>query len=97
MTRRQVGARARKESDMEGKTEGVARDARVAGSSQVAGAVASGRPAKPVAPADSARPASPTRPADPCIRAENEDDDGYDPYSDRRPAAEPLFERDPWA
>ena len=34
---------------------------------------------------------------DPCIRAENEDDDGYDPYSDRQPALEPLFERDPWA
>lgn len=33
---------------------------------------------------------------DPCIRAENEDDDGYDPYSDRRPVQEPLFERDPW-
>lgn len=31
------------------------------------------------------------------IRAENEDDDGYDPYSDRRPISEPLFERDPWA
>ena len=31
------------------------------------------------------------------IRAENEDDDGYDPYSDRRPTPEPLFERDPWA
>lgn len=31
------------------------------------------------------------------IRAENEDDDGYDPYSDRRPEPEPLFERDPWA
>lgn len=31
------------------------------------------------------------------LRAENEDDDGYDPYSDRRPATEPLFERDPWA
>lgn len=30
------------------------------------------------------------------IRAENEDDDGYDPYSDRRPEPEPLFERDPW-
>lgn len=30
------------------------------------------------------------------IRAENEDDDGYDPYSDRRPVSEPLFERDPW-
>lgn len=36
-------------------------------------------------------------PADqPFIRAENEDDDGYDPYSDRQPHPEPLFERDPW-
>lgn len=34
---------------------------------------------------------------DPFIRAENEDDDGYDPYSDRHPVSEPLFERDPWA
>ena len=34
-------------------------------------------------------------PRDPCVRAENEDDDGYDPYSDRR-EAEPLFEEDPW-
>lgn len=31
------------------------------------------------------------------VRAENEDDDGYDPYSDRRPISEPLFERDPWS
>ena len=30
-------------------------------------------------------------------RAEKEDDDGYDPYSDRRPVSEPLFERDPWS
>ena len=30
-------------------------------------------------------------------RAENEDDDGYAPYSDRRPVSEPLFERDPWS
>ena len=30
------------------------------------------------------------------VRAENEDDDGYDPYSDRPAKAEPLFERDPW-
>ena len=30
-------------------------------------------------------------------RAENEDDDGYDPYSDRRPVSEPLFVRDPWS
>ena len=35
-------------------------------------------------------------PSDPVIRAENEDDDGYDPYSDRLPEPEPLFERDPW-
>lgn len=32
---------------------------------------------------------------DDSIRAENEDDDGYDPYSDRREEL-PLFERDPW-
>lgn len=38
--------------------------------------------------------AAPVR--DPFVRAENEDDDGYDPYSDRRPDPEPLFERDPW-
>lgn len=36
------------------------------------------------------------KPTDPYIRAENEDDDGYDPYSDRRPEREPLFEADPW-
>jgi hypothetical protein len=29
------------------------------------------------------------------LRAEHEDDDGYDPYSDRT-APKPLFERDPW-
>lgn len=33
---------------------------------------------------------------DPCIRAENEDDDGYDPYSDRPAEREPLFSEDPW-
>lgn len=36
------------------------------------------------------------KPTDPYIRAENEDDDGYDPYSDRRPEREPIFEADPW-
>ena len=30
------------------------------------------------------------------LRAENEDDDGYDPYSDRPADPEPLFEPDPW-
>ncbi len=34
---------------------------------------------------------------DPLLRAENEDDDGYDPFSDRGPTPEPLFERDPWS
>lgn len=29
------------------------------------------------------------------MRAPNEDDDGYDPYSDR-PADTPLFEENPW-
>lgn len=33
----------------------------------------------------------------PFLRAENEDDDGYDPFSDRPPEREPLFERDPWS
>lgn len=31
------------------------------------------------------------------FRAEAEDDDGYDPYSDRRPDPEPLFQSDPWS
>lgn len=43
-----------------------------------------------------AAPAPAAKPADPFIRAENEDDDGYDPYSDRPPTREPMFERDPW-
>lgn len=30
------------------------------------------------------------------FRAENEDDDGYDPYSDRPAPREPLFEENPW-
>ncbi|MCI1667086.1 MAG: hypothetical protein LKK55_01930 [Olsenella sp.] len=49
-------------------------------------------------PAPAAKTASQkVDPADrPFIRAENEDDDGYDPYSDRQPHLEPLFERDPW-
>ena len=50
----------------------------------------------PVAEAAPAAPKTPSKPApkprDPYIRAENEDDDGYDPYSDR----EPMFEADPW-
>ena len=48
-----------------------------------------------VAPPD-ARSSRSERPDSEFIRAENEDDDGYDPYSDRLPDPEPLFERDPW-
>lgn len=50
-------------------------------------------------PATDAAPSAPKpapKPRDPFIRAENEDDDGYDPYSDRRPEREPMFEADPW-
>ena len=46
------------------------------------------------APRPAPKPAP--KPCDPYIRAENEDDDGYDPYSDRRPEREPMFEADPW-
>lgn len=47
-------------------------------------------------PATDAAPKPAPKPRDPYIRAENEDDDGYDPYSDRRPEREPMFEADPW-
>ena len=50
--------------------------------------------AAPAAPKPAPKPAS--KPRDPYIRAENEDDYGYDPFSDRRPEREPMFEADPW-
>lgn len=37
----------------------------------------------------------PKRRHDEYRRPANEDDDGYDPYSDR-PAYEPRYEEDPW-
>lgn len=51
-------------------------------------------PKAPVPPQPAAKPAA--KPADPFVRAESEDDDGYDPYSDRPAPREPMFERDPW-
>ena len=51
---------------------------------------------KPNLPKPAAK-AEPTPEEREFIRAENEDDDGYDPFSDRRPTPEPLFERDPWS
>ena len=34
--------------------------------------------------------------ADPFLRPAQEDDDGYDPFSDRPPTPEPTFQEDPW-
>ena len=48
---------------------------------------------KPVAPADAD---GASRGGDPFLRPANEDDDGYDPFSDRPPAPEPTFQEDPW-
>ena len=30
------------------------------------------------------------------LRPAQEDDDGYDPFSDRPPTPEPTFQEDPW-
>lgn len=49
----------------------------------------------PTAAASDAEEKPPAAPTDASIRAENEDDDGYDPYSDRR-EERPLFEQNPW-
>ena len=54
----------------------------------------SAKSAQPVQNKPAAQPAAQTQSSE-FIRAENEDDDGYDPYSDRREEA-PLFEPDPW-
>ena len=79
-------------------------EARVA--AQVATQVAAAATATPQAAAKAATQATAHKDADSkkaqvvdpeFARAENEDDDGYDPYSDRRPVGEPLFERDPWS
>ena len=34
--------------------------------------------------------------SDPILRPAQEDDDGYDPFSDRPPTPEPTFQEDPW-
>ena len=48
--------------------------------------------------ASPAASASKPKPASPFVRAENEDDDGYDPYSDfhDKRVEEPFFQKDPW-
>lgn len=44
---------------------------------------------------DSKKDGEKRRDRDEYRRPANEDDDGYDPYSDR-PASTPLYEEDPW-
>lgn len=42
-----------------------------------------------------AKSSEPTNSTDPFLRPPNEDDDGYDPYSDRIEQPD-LYEEDPW-
>ena len=49
----------------------------------------------PVANAAPAAPKPAPKPRDPYIRAENEDDDGYDPYSIVAPSASPSSKLTP--
>lgn len=51
-------------------------------------------PQQPTAATPTAK--HPTTPRNEFYRAATEDDDGYDPYSDRPAQREPLFEPDPW-
>lgn len=64
------------------------RDDKVQRPSGTEGAAQAETPRQQPAPAASPQP----------IRASNEDDDGYDPYTDLhdQPTPDPLFERDPW-
>ena len=52
----------------------------------------------PVADAQASESADqkPEATADPFLRPAQEDDDGYDPFSDRPPTPEPTFQEDPW-
>ena len=63
-----------------------------AGSSENAGSPSSAEGSPAAGGAERGGSGAPT---DANVRAENEDDDGYDPYSDRR-EERPLFEQDPW-
>lgn len=66
--------------------------------STAAGSTAAGATGSVPPPSASPRIAPPRVASDdPFLRAANEDDDGYDPYSDRPAPPEPLFQEDPWA
>lgn len=50
----------------------------------------------PVSGSKSAKEGPQPHAADPFLRPAKEDDDGYDPFSDRPPTPEPPFQEDPW-
>ena len=45
---------------------------------------------------ESSDPTTPAPGSDPFLRPAAEDDDGYDPYSDRPADPEPTYQEDPW-
>ncbi|RDB69769.1 hypothetical protein C1875_08975 [Eggerthella lenta] len=50
----------------------------------------------PVAGSKPSEEGAPPRAADPFLRPAQEDDDGYDPFSDRPADPDPAFQEDPW-
>ena len=82
------------------KAKAAAESAEAAGGFGTAGIGVGSAGATGSVPPSSASPriaSSHVAPDDPFLRAANEDDDGYDPYSDRPAPPEPLFQEDPWA
>ena len=75
-------------------SDGLSVSERLAWAARKGGSQAGGKNAAPTP--SRGRKAASSGPSDPFVRAEAEDDDGYDPYSDRPPAPERLFERSPW-
>lgn len=69
--------------------------ARILGASRLPAAEGDSGAAVPASPGSS-RAGVPSADARAFIRAESEDDDGYDPYSDRPAPGDPLYEDDPW-
>lgn len=96
----QVAAAKAKAAAESAKAAGGVGAAEAAGGVGAAGVGATAAGATGLVPPPSASPRiAPPRVAsdDPFLRAANEDDDGYDPYSDRPAPPEPLFQEDPWA
>lgn len=88
--------RAASKAVLDSGTVGMAAVAGVSGTS-TAGVAPEDRAVVPASPSDSGTFAQGDRGAsrDCAVRAENEDDDGYDPWSDRQPI-DSFWEEDPW-